>query len=78
MQLMEQGLQKSHLPHFSIILVASSEFKPFFIDWFFSIFINVKNGQGRAIDASGFRDIVVDAEEQAINLLKPPKDWNLK
>ena len=60
------------------MLLAFSEFRPFVRDSFFSIFIKVKKGQGRATDASGFRETVVDAEEHVINLLKPPKDWNLK
>ena len=76
MQFMEQFLQKSHLPHLSIILLASAEFIRFLKFSFFLIAIKVKKGQGKVIEASGFREIVVDAEEHLINLLNPPKDWN--
>ena len=70
-------MQKSHSPHFLMILLASVEFKRLPKSSFFSTFIRVKKGQGKATEASGLREIVVDAEEHPINLLNPPKAWNL-
>jgi len=74
----EQPLQKFHLPHLLMILLASVEFKRFLKFSFLPTVINVKKGQGKATEASGFREIVVDAEEHPIILLNPPRDWNLK
>jgi hypothetical protein len=75
---MEQCLQKPHLPHSLMMLLAFSEFRRLLKFSSFLIAIRVKKGHGKAIEASGFREIVVDAEEHLINLLNPPKDWNLK
>ena len=75
---MEQCLQKSHSPHCLMMLLAFSEFRRFLRFSSFLIVIRVKKGQGKAMEALGFREIVVDAEEHLINLLNPPKDWNLK
>ena len=75
---MEQCLQKSHSPHSLMMLLAFSEFRRFLRLSSFFIVIRVKKGQGKAMEALGFREIVVDAEEHLINLLNPPKDWNLK
>ena len=78
MQFTEQCLQKFHLPHSLMMLLTFSEFKLFLKVSSFLISIRVKKGQGKAIEALGFREIVVDAEEHLMNLLNPPKDWNLK
>jgi hypothetical protein len=78
MQFIEQSLQKSHLPHSFLIVLAFSEFNMLLSFSVFSIFIRVKKGQGNATDPSGFSEIVVDAEEHLITLLNPPKVWNLK
>ena len=56
------------------MLLTSAEFKLFLKFSFSLIAISVKKGQGNAIEASGFREIVVDAEEHPMNLLNPPKD----
>ena len=56
------------------MFLAFAEFKRFLKFSFFLIVISVKKGQGNAIEASGFREIVVDAEEHLINLLNPPKE----
>ncbi len=78
MQFIEQCLQKLKLPHSFIMFLAFSEFKLCFSVSSFLIAIKLKKGHGRATEASGFREIEVDAEEHLINLLNPPKDWKLK
>jgi len=74
MQFIEQYSQKSHLPHCSIMLLAFSDFRRFLRFSSFLISIRVKKGQGKATEASGFREIVVDADEHLMKLLNPPKD----
>lgn len=71
---MEQPSQKFHLPHLLIIFLTFVEFKLFLKSSFSLIAIKVKKGQGNAIEASGFREIVVDAEEHLMTRLNPPKD----
>ena len=61
-----------------MIFLALSVFMPCHIFSSFLIFIIVKKGQGSATEASGFREIEVDAEEHLMNLLNPPMDWKLK
>ena len=78
MQFIEQSLQKSHVPHSFMMSLTFSDFRPFIRLSCLSICIRVKKGQGKAIEASGFKETVVDAYEHLIRLLKPPKDWNLK
>ena len=77
MQFIEQFLQKSHLPHSLTSVFIFFVLKASDIFWLFLIFKIVKKGQGKAIEASGFNEIVVDAEEHQMTLLNPPKDWNL-
>ena len=74
MQLIEQFLQKSHLPHSLMIPFTPSDFRPSFRFSPFLISINVKKGQGKVTEASGFREIVVEAEEHPMNLLNPPDE----
>ena len=73
MQLIEQFLQKSILPHWSMTHLDFSEFRLFFRFSSFLISTRVKNGQGKTTEASGFREIVVEADEHLITLLNPPK-----
>ena len=74
MQFIEQLLQKLKLPHSSMIFLAFIEFKACLS--FSSLFmvIRLKKGQGRAMEASGLRDMEVEADEHLINLLNPPLD----
>lgn len=78
MQFIEQFLQKFNLPHSLIILAAFSELRPFLRFSVLPISMRVKKGQGKVMDALGFREIVDDAEEHLINLLNPPLDLNFK
>ena len=61
-----------------MIFLAFSEFRLSFSGSSFGIVIRVKNGQGKVTEASGFKEIEVDAEEHLINWLNPPIDWKLK
>ena len=73
MQFTEQFLQKSHLPHSLIMVLTFSVFSPSRRFSSFLILIRVKKGQGKAAEASGFRETVVEADEHLMKLLNPPE-----
>jgi hypothetical protein len=73
MQFTEQFLQKSHLPHSLMIVLAFSVSNPSRNFSSFSIFIRVKKGQGKAAEPSGFKEMVLDADEHLMKLLNPPE-----
>ena len=78
MQFIEQLLQNSHVPHSSIMVCTFSDFREVFRFSSFFMVINVKKGQGNATEASGFREMVLEADVHLMTLLNPPRDWNLK